>query len=289
MMAEDIFAEADIIFADPERQIRNGIRQILMDQGYRRVRDYSSLEIVGEELERSVPDVIVMDAKMNGGAACALTESLRQRKVGSNPFTGVIITVWEPNEALIRRIVNCGADDVMVKPISPKQVMARINMMAFKRKPFVVTSDYIGPDRRGPEAKERDGQDVPVIDVPNTLEAKAKGQPIEMDSLIKMPAYAKGNIGDETKTDVIRLAEIAAEVGGRLRESNFATVAAMCVNMITVTTSIRQKIMDPDPKDVALLKPLSDAILVGFNPGKNADAMAGEIGSILDKISDKKN
>ena len=55
-------------------------------------------------------------------------------------FIGIIITVWQPSEAVIRRIVNCGNDDIIVKLLSPKQIMDRANVVAFNRKPFVFTS-----------------------------------------------------------------------------------------------------------------------------------------------------
>ena len=43
-------------------------------------------------------------------------------ELGVNTFIGTIITVWQPSEAVIRRIVNCGNDDIIVKPLSPKQL-----------------------------------------------------------------------------------------------------------------------------------------------------------------------
>ena len=117
-----------------------------------------------------------MDALMDGGEATSLASRIRAGELGVNPFIGTIITVWQPSEAVIRRIVNCGTDDIIVKPLSPKQIMDRVNVVAFNRKPFVVTSEYIGPDRRSgrklKEGEEADpSDDVPRIEVPNTLGA----------------------------------------------------------------------------------------------------------------------
>ena len=93
MSNREPFAGADIIFADGERSVRQGIRQILTDQGYRSLRDYGDLDIVEDEIKNTLPDLIVMDSMMD-----------------------------------------------------------RISAVAYHRKPFVVTSDYIGPDRRTKEA-----------------------------------------------------------------------------------------------------------------------------------------
>ena len=50
MSKAEAFAEADIVFAEGERSVRQGLRQILIDQGYRSLRDYGTLEIVEEEI-----------------------------------------------------------------------------------------------------------------------------------------------------------------------------------------------------------------------------------------------
>ncbi len=39
MCSAEAFADADIVFADGERSVRQGLRQILIDQGYRSLRD----------------------------------------------------------------------------------------------------------------------------------------------------------------------------------------------------------------------------------------------------------
>lgn len=316
MSTSEVFAEADIVFADGERSVRQGLRQILIDQGYRSLRDYGDLEIVEEEIERTLPDLIVMDAMMDGGEAMALANRIRSGELGINPFIGIIITVWQPSEAIIRRVVNCGADDILVKPLSPKKLMERINVVAYKRKPFVVTSNYIGPDRRTKIAKERDGQKIPSIDVPNTLEAKVRGRPLSINQLQELigeamyeineqrlirhsyqiaflvgevlPAFKANRIDDAAKKSIVKLSEVANEIGFRLQNSSFEHVSNLCHNLIDVTTSIRKRLADPNQKDIDLLKPLSDAILISFNPDRNAAAMAGEIGMMLDKFGTKR-
>lgn len=315
-MREGAFADADIVFADGERSIRHGLRTILADQGYKCIRDYGSIEVVEEEVERTLPDLIVMDAMMDGGEACALAHRIRQSECGINPFVGIIMTVWQPNEAIVRRIVNSGVDDILVKPISPRRLMERISVIAYKRKPFVVTSDYIGPDRRTEASKQRGAQVIPAIAVPNTLEAKARGRPLPMVDLQRLiseamfeineqrlkrhsyqiaflvgeilPPLRKRVVDEQVRKAIVRLSEVAEEIGVRLKKSNFEHVANLCQNLINVSGSIRRNLSSPDPKDLELLKPLSDAILVSFNPDKNAAAMAGEISSMLDRFGTKR-
>ena len=125
----------------------------MTDQGYRSLHDYGDLDIVEDEIKNTMPDLIVMDSIMDGGEALALASRIRAGDLGVNPFVGIIMTVRQPSQAVIRRVVNSGTDDIIVKPLSPKSMMDRISAVAYHRKPFVVTSDYIGSDRRTKEAK----------------------------------------------------------------------------------------------------------------------------------------
>lgn len=134
---------------------------------------------------------------MDGGEAMALANLIRAGELGINPFVGIIITVWQPSEAVIRRDVNCGTDEIVVKPLSPKKLMERIHVVAYNRKPFVVTSSYIGPDRRAKIVKEREGQKISSIDVPNTLEAKVRGRPLSMEALREIIGEAMFEINEQ--------------------------------------------------------------------------------------------
>ena len=140
MCAAEAFADADIVLADGERSIRQDLRQKLINRGYRGLRDYGSIEIVEEEVERTLPNLVFMDALVDGGEATSLASQIRAGELGVDKFIGIIM-VWQPSEAVIRRIVNCGNDDIIVKPLSTKQIMDRANVVAFNRKPFVFTSE----------------------------------------------------------------------------------------------------------------------------------------------------
>ena len=96
-------------------------------------------------------------------------------------------------------------------------------------------------------------------------------------------AFKANRVDDAAKKSIIRLSEVANEIGFRLEDSNFEHVS----NLIQVTTAIRQDLRHPSSKDLVLLKPLSDAILISFNPDRNAAAMAGEIGMMFDKFGTK--
>ena len=52
------------------------------------------------------------------------------------------------NSNYIHKIVSSGADDILAKPLAPNILTNLIHILTWKRKGFVVTSDYFDPDRR---------------------------------------------------------------------------------------------------------------------------------------------
>lgn len=66
------------------------------------------------------------------------------------------------------------APDVLIAaPVSPALILDRIDSLVNNRKPFVVTSEYIGPDRRFLDDRE---SEIELINVPKSLREKALGQ-----------------------------------------------------------------------------------------------------------------
>jgi hypothetical protein len=57
----------------------------------------------------------------------------------------------------------------VLKPYSLQQIMDPVIALVDRRRPFVVTSDYVGPERR---TSHREGQIIDQIVVPNSLAAK---------------------------------------------------------------------------------------------------------------------
>ena len=69
--------------------------------------------------------------------------------------------------------MDSGADVLVAAPVSPALILDRIDSLVNNRKPFVVTSEYIGPDRRFLDDRK---SEIELINVPNSLREKALGQ-----------------------------------------------------------------------------------------------------------------
>ncbi|PWC36535.1 response regulator [Azospirillum sp. TSO35-2] len=167
------FSQVDAAIIDNQLNTARVFRDVLIRMGFRRVELFDSVKAAAGLLTAAMPDLILVDADAEDGEAFRFIRTLRNEPTVPNPFTCVIATTWAPTPALLTRATNVGGDDLLMKPVSPKQVRDRIVSLIESRKGFVVTADYTGPDRR---KSPRDGAQVPVLDAPNTLRLKATGQ-----------------------------------------------------------------------------------------------------------------
>ena len=119
-----------------------------------------------------MPDPMIHEADLADGDFCGAVHGMRHHHVRTNPFLPVMALSYNPTPELVRKIIDSGADDLVPKPVSADRLIDRIKLLIEARKPFVVTTDYVGPDRR--KASDRAGT-VPRVEVPNSLRAKATG------------------------------------------------------------------------------------------------------------------
>lgn len=110
-----------ILVVDDDKNICELLNIYLKNEGYNVVFAYDGSEAVNKAKEEK-PDLIILDVMMpiiNGWEACKL---IRQ-------FTDVPIIMLTALDTLENKVqgLNIGADDYIVKPFEPVEVLARIN------------------------------------------------------------------------------------------------------------------------------------------------------------------
>lgn len=301
-----------IFFGDPDAPIRQVIRTTMASENYRNIEVFNKLQTLRDSIRNLDPHLIIIDSGLPEGDAIKLISDVRLGKVGRNPFVPIITTTWDPDRNTVRKIVDSGTDDLLVKPLSPAQLMTRISVLADNRKPFVVTSDYIGPDRRDDSARK---PDMPCFDVPNTLEMALSGEDIDqtkLDGLIKeamaevneqrlkrhsyqieflvrliIPAVKEGKITVDTTAQIEKLCEISEDMERRVDDPQFENVVELSESFTEIASSVRKKLPEPDPMDVQVLAEVSQAILLALNPDLTQDSAVTEITDMVRKFSDR--
>src|ERR1700743_1895954 len=146
-MARLSYDSVDALIYDPVSANRTATRAALYALGFRHTESVSTLEAFADTIQRRPPDIALCEAQGAGEELCAAIQQIRQGGAGDNPFIVIIVTAWEKSTGLINRVVNSGADDLLLRPFSTALLGSRIQAHIERRKGFVITTDYVGPDR----------------------------------------------------------------------------------------------------------------------------------------------
>ena len=177
-MPDNDLSQIDCVLFEPETNVRHLLRDALSRLRIQNLQVFGHMEDVRKAFQAGNPDLLIADATSLDSETFKLVQSVRHSIVGGNPFIGIIITAFHPTGALLAKVTNCGADALLVKPVAFRQIQDRINGLIEQPRNFVVTSDFIGPDRR---KSPRDGSPIPLLEVPNTLRMKATSSFAKVD------------------------------------------------------------------------------------------------------------
>ncbi|MEO8114090.1 MAG: response regulator [Phenylobacterium sp.] len=95
-------------------------------------------------------DLIVADVQAGGEGqdGCDFVHWLRRSGLTPNAFAPVTLASAHTSMANVGRARDCGANFVVLKPLSPGILLERIVWVGRDSRPFVDAGTYVGPDRR---------------------------------------------------------------------------------------------------------------------------------------------
>ncbi len=279
------FGDIDLIIADSNSMVRQGLRAALVEHGYRNIQETSKMSFISDAVDDNAVDLIIAESELQDGKIGDLTRRIRNHETGDDPFLVVITLMTEPSNEAIMEVIDSGADDLLTKPISPALLIERVESLTRERKRVVVTTDYVGPTRR---RKSRPGsQEIPEFKVPNSLQLKAAGlydaeryrrriteiartinaqklerHAFQISSLVDkiLPLYGDGGADDGVTEHLERLLFVSEDINRRLSGTAVAHVGGLCQAMTDLAGRILKAPLSPVDKDLRLLPELSRAI-----------------------------
>ncbi|MEA2435454.1 MAG: two-component system, OmpR family, response regulator MprA, partial [Thermoleophilaceae bacterium] len=123
-------SDAAVLLVDDDAPIRRMLERTLVAEGY----DVAAVADGGAALaqvERSLPDLIVLDVGMPGMDGLAVTRRLRAKGL---PVPILLLTA---RDALAERVagLDAGADDYLVKPFEVDELTARVRALLRRNQP----------------------------------------------------------------------------------------------------------------------------------------------------------
>lgn len=153
-----------------------GIRQFLAtglrQAGFRHVESSAHFEEAKQAMASGRHDLMLFDGTQNMSAIIASIRAARDQNSGADPFGVFVVNGDPPSASGTQSILASGCDAFVVRPFSTDSIGKRLDWLYEQSRTFVVTADYIGPERRG---APRDETFTRRVSVPNTLKAKKNG------------------------------------------------------------------------------------------------------------------
>lgn len=123
---------ARILVVDDDEDVRGVAASALVAEGYEVIEVGSGMEAFAQ-LEGDPPDLVVLDVVMPGISGLEVLDHVR----GEHPSLPVILLSGLGAEENIVRGLRLGAEDYMVKPVSPKVLIARVERTLMRRREIV--------------------------------------------------------------------------------------------------------------------------------------------------------
>ncbi|MDR3498100.1 MAG: response regulator [Parvibaculum sp.] len=143
--------DLDVLIVDDNANMRLLVRTILRSFGLPDARQARDGTTGLAEMERRAPTLIISDwemAPMNG------RDFIRAvRRVGREPlcFVPIIVLTAHASRQLIQEAFDCGATQLLVKPVTPANMLQRIGWVLEDDRPFEQCGDIYRQDMRLPK------------------------------------------------------------------------------------------------------------------------------------------
>ena len=137
-----------ILIADPNSYTRRIIQGMLRGFGANKLIEVGQSAGLLQALIEQKVDALILDVNIAPPGGLALTRAIRRKKDNQNCTMPILVMTSDLREATIRDARDAGANMVIAKPMSPKDLYDRLSWIAFSPRKFVDSENYFGPDRR---------------------------------------------------------------------------------------------------------------------------------------------
>ncbi|MEX1034511.1 MAG: response regulator [Sneathiella sp.] len=173
-MTDSHYQSVRVLLFDPDPAMRHNTRSALLNAGFGDVVACTDPAELEDKAQAGEFDLILSETGTSDADTHQIIHEIRSHRIGRDPFVNVVLSLWNPAPEVVDKVMRSGADDLITRPMSRSQIISRIQRLVASRKPFVVTADYTGPDRR---IATRISSAIPAMIVPNSLKAKVENRP----------------------------------------------------------------------------------------------------------------
>lgn len=137
-----------VLIIEDNQHIRLLLRTVLHTMGIETILEAHDGEEALAVLRGCPADLLILDWKMEPMDGLSFALKLRRSADSPAPTVPIIMVTAHGEEHLVRKARDAGVDEFLTKPLSAKDLIARISEVMARARPFIRSGDYVGPDRR---------------------------------------------------------------------------------------------------------------------------------------------
>lgn len=142
------FKDLRILLVDDNPHMRTIIATVLKGLGIKETIEASDGSRALELMRQRSADVAFVDFLMQPMDGVDFTRAVRASEDEKIRFLPIIMLTGHAHRHRVAEARDAGVTEFMVKPITAKAVLDRLNAVVFRPRPFIKAETYFGPDRR---------------------------------------------------------------------------------------------------------------------------------------------
>jgi two-component system chemotaxis response regulator CheY len=155
-----------VLLVDDNQHMRAIVAAILKGTGVKRIREVSDGSEALLAMRDFAADLAIVDFNMSPLDGVEFTRLVRNANDSPNPYLPIIMMTGHAEKSRVYDARDAGVTEFVVKPVTARSILSRIQAVIFKPRPFVRTDGYFGPCRRrqadgrypGPYRRSTDAQ-----------------------------------------------------------------------------------------------------------------------------------
>ena len=138
----------NVLLVDDNQNMRAIASAVLHSADIRNVYEASEGATAFDLLRRHAIDLAIVDFNMFPLDGVTFTRMVRNSADSTNPYLPIIMMTGHSEKVRVYEARDAGVNEFVVKPITAKAILDRIQSVIFHPRPYVKTGGYFGPDRR---------------------------------------------------------------------------------------------------------------------------------------------
>ena len=147
----------NVLLVDDNQNMRAIAAAVLHSADIRNVHEAAEGATAFDLLRRHPIDLAIVDFNMFPLDGVAFTRLVRTSPDSPNTFLPIIMMTGHSERSRVYEARDAGVTEFIVKPLTAKAVLDRINAVIMRPRAFIKTDDYVGPCRRRRETPDYAG------------------------------------------------------------------------------------------------------------------------------------